>query len=227
MKNVQTIDFQERGSESGVTSKNTLPALTQPYHPGELAGKTYCSETSVLSPLSTANKELVPLNFSLIPQDFHTIETLRKMCCERIAHLDESSQTRFDEYIGYVRKARPEDWFFWSHKAIAQVASKVTVQQRTIGYLLGLYKNWLKYGFGTFHNSETNKVVNLFKQHFGMDPKDVTMIRLNRLISDFGIVYAVTAILNIDPKSLDYTNYLVDKCFEYCEANFTAEKREP
>lgn len=170
------------------------------------------------------NKVQVPTVVSLIPDAERTNETLYRMFEERIAPMDDHVRTRLDEYFGYVKDARKSDgdWFVWCHKGIMQVATKTAVGQRNIAYLIGVFKAWLTYGFGTYHSAELNKIKDLFQNTFGVEPSQACVDKLFSIVQEYGIVHAVTAILSsATVKSDDVSLQFAAQCENFCRETYS------
>jgi hypothetical protein len=168
-------------------------------------------------------KHAVPTVITLIPKEQHTPDTLIAMYTERIGPMTEHIENRLNEYFIFIQNARKaeNDWFFWCHKAIMDVATKTTTEQRTIAYLIGVFKAWLNYGFGTFYNAEVFKAKELFENTHGVSPSQACTAKLNNLIHNYGIVYAVSAILNCESKEEeDASLRIANACEAYAEKNY-------
>jgi hypothetical protein len=166
-------------------------------------------------------KELVPLFPHLIPVEERTVDTIIRAFGERVEDVNESIQERIEQYMRYLQQARPDDWFEWGLRGVSQVATKVTKEQRSIAYLIGIYKTWLTYGFGTYHSAEFAKVKELFKQRFGLEPSVEAAAKLNQLIGDWGMVFTVAALMNIQPPPIqDVSLIITNSCEQYMESNY-------
>lgn len=167
-------------------------------------------------------KNGVPTVVTLIPKEQQTEETLLTMYSERIGEVNEHVNQRLKEYFMFVRNARreQEDWFFWCHKAIMDVATKTTTEQRTLGYLLGVFKAWLTYGFGTFLNAELLKVRGLFINRFNLEPSEECMHRLSLLVNNYGLVHAVSSILLSESQAEDPSLVAVQQCEAYADVTY-------
>ena len=166
-------------------------------------------------------KDAVPTVVNLIPKSNQTEETLITMYSERIGELNEHIANRLREYMMYVQKARKDegDWFFWFHKAIMDVATKTTTEQRNIAYLIGVFKAWLNYGFGTYYNAEFYKAKELFTKRFGIEPSKACATKLNDLVQRFGLVYMVDSVLSCEPEKVtDPSMVIAIACEEYAES---------
>lgn len=168
-----------------------------------------------------AKKDLIPMRAHLIPESERSVETLIKIFGERVEDVDENIRERLTQYIGYIKAKRPDDWFEWALRGIAQVATKVTKEQRSIAYLLGIYKSWLNYGFGTFRSAEQEKMYEIFKQRFGIEPSPAALEKLEQLVNDWGLVFTTAAVMNVSsPEIQDISLSIVNACEAYMERNY-------
>lgn len=96
----------------------------------------------------------------LVLEKDRNVNTILRLYAERVGPLNENIEFRLREYAQRMKEARPEEWFEWMHRGIMTVATKTRVEQRTIAYLLGIYKAWLTYGFGNCRMNEVTKIKN-------------------------------------------------------------------
>lgn len=189
--------------------------------------------TNTAVPRPTIHKNIhrppqVPLQLHLIKPEQKTIHTLKQLFSERIGKLDDHSEIRLEEYFMYLSNARDNDWWDWAFQGIVQVATKTQVTQRSIGYLFGVYKSWLNYGFGTFFSSETHKLIDAFVKKFNVKPSEQALRKIQGMISEYGIVHATIAIMHTEPpKDIDISLVLANKALAYCEQqNFTKSRED-
>lgn len=169
----------------------------------------------------------VPTTCSLIKEEDRSINTIIKMYSERIGPSSEHVDERLKEYAGYIKVAREaidkNDWFYWMHLGIMTVANKTTVDQRSIAYLIGIYKAWLSNGFGTFYSAEIVKVKEMFKKLFNIEPSIGALKILDEMIQGYGLVFAVSA-LHQAPKEndeIDLSLIKAEQCEKYLMNNYT------
>ena len=165
----------------------------------------------------------LPITPSLIPKEKQTEETLMQMFSERVSKdkLDAHSEARLREYFGYLREQRPEDWFDWGAKAILQVATKTTTAQRTLPYLIGLYKSWLTNGFGTYVNAELFKLYKIFEERHGTYPSEISKTRLSKMVQDYGLTYVTSAVLQAEDTKFDRSLIVTNEVERYIKENYS------
>ena len=166
----------------------------------------------------------VPTAVNLIKPEDRTVETILKMYNERIEDLDSHRADRLKEYCQFIKTAREkagkDDWFNWMHQGIMTVANKSTVDQRNIAYLIGIYKRWLKSGFGAFYNEEEDKLKDFFTLTFGVDLSPAAEKLFSELVQDYGITYATIAVATSKAQvETDLSLKYVKQCREYLLQN--------
>lgn len=161
------------------------------------------------------NNGLIPLHFNLIKQDQYTVDTLLKMYQQRIGPITEDVELRLKDYFRHMAHVSDE-WWKWAHEGMAICATKVTASQRGIGYLLGIYKSWLKWGFGSNFSAESQKLVETFEKRFGIEPSPDSMRKLHSIIASYGLVFTIEAIYSIDkPPQTDISLLIANDCEKY------------
>ena len=172
----------------------------------------------------TPKEDRVPTVAELIPVSKRTEMTLFKFFEERIASVDEHTQQRLSEYFIYIQQARSleDDWFYWAHAGIMNVASKTMSEQRNLAYLIGVYKNWLTYGFGTFMSSECQKIKEIFASRFNVEPSRECLSGINTMIQTYGVVETMEAIL-CSNAATDPSLACLKQCNEFIDTKKAAE----
>ena len=136
----------------------------------------------------------VPSTPELVPVSERTIETIINLYMERIGPINDNITYRLNEYKERIIANNTGDWFTWMHKGIMSVATKTRTEQRSIAYLLGLYKAWLTHGFGNCRASEMDKIKSFAESVLSIKLSDAALHKLEDLVTKFGVVSTMAAL---------------------------------
>ena len=164
----------------------------------------------------------VPSSPELVAPAERTLETIMSLYSERIGPTNENIIYRLAEYKERISSQRPSDWFAWMHKGIMSVATKTRTEQRTIAYLLGIYKAWLTHGFGNCRASEMDKIRSFAEDRAHVRFSEAAMHKLDDLVTRFGIV-SVMSSLAVPTSPADDPSLAF---MERIESNLTENERE-
>lgn len=148
--------------------------------------------------------------YSLQALDF---EGLLDFYVERMGELQTSDVEGLREYWNMLQ-ARKLDAYHWLREAIC-IVSKKADEKKNFQYIVGMIRNWLKYGFGNIPSTEEREFLSQVEKKLGGALSEPARDKFYQLMGTYGCIKTLVAVFQVPLPDVDLGALLAEKVEEH------------
>lgn len=154
--------------------------------------------------------------FSFNTRDF---EGIVAFYTERMGNPTPGELEGLQEYWNML-EGRDLDAYVWLHEAIT-IASKKNSDKRHFQYIVGMLRNWIKFGFGNIPSDEERNLLIQVEEKLGdITLSDKARTVFYRMMGNYGCIRTLVALFQTDIPEVDMAYLYALQVEKYLQAQF-------